>query len=308
MSLKRDVIASYLGSGWSAVIGLAFVPLYVHYLGIESYGLVGFLTTLSVWAALLDLGLPPTLNREMALYSAAARGTQNIMDLRRSAELISLATAGVLSALMAGSSAWITTHWLNTNLSGPGPVARSIALMGVLIGVQSLGSLYRNGLLGLRRTVCLSGFTACSASVRALGSIAVLAFIAPTITAFLLFQVTISALETLALGVYLNRQIPSAPTSPRFSAVALKNVWRFAGSLTVLSLMATLLTQVDKLILPRLLPLDQFGYFMLMITVAGAISVFVVPIHNIAYSRFLNLLRQGTKMRSPLNIISSPSC
>lgn len=295
MSLKRDVIASYLASGWSAVIGLAFVPLYVRYLGIESYGLVGFFATLSVWAALLDFGLAQTLNRELALYSAAARAIQTVRDLLRSVEWIYLATAGLLAALLVGSSAWIAAHWLNANSLEPGLVARSIALMGALIGVQWLGTLYRSSLLGLQRQLWLSATTACSATVRALGSIAVLAWIAPTITAFLLFQIAVSALESLALGLYLHRQLPLAPASPRFSASALKEVWRFAGGLAVISLMATLLTQVDKLILSRLLPLDQFGYFMLTITVAGAISVFVVPLHNIAYSRFSELVGAGDR-------------
>ena len=29
MSIRRNVIANYLGQGWAAVMGLAFVPIYV---------------------------------------------------------------------------------------------------------------------------------------------------------------------------------------------------------------------------------------------------------------------------------------
>jgi hypothetical protein len=36
MALKRNVIANYLGQGWVAIMGLAFIPLYIKYLGIEA--------------------------------------------------------------------------------------------------------------------------------------------------------------------------------------------------------------------------------------------------------------------------------
>lgn len=295
MSLKRNVIASYLASGWSALIGLAFVPLYVRYLGIESYGLIGFFTTLSIWAALLEVGLGPALNREMALYSAAARGIQDIRDLLRSMEWIYLATGVLIAASLVGSASWIAAYWLNANTLEPATVTRGVALMGILIAVQWLGILYRSSLLGLQRQVWLSVAAASGATVRALGSVAVLAWIAPTITAFLLFQIVVGALETFALGIYLHRRLPQPAVRPRFNARALEKIWRFAAGLAVISLMATLLTQVDKLLLSRLLPLDQFGYFMLTVTVVGAISIFVVPIHNIAFSRFAELVGSGDR-------------
>ena len=68
MSIRRNVIANYLGQGWAAVMGLAFVPIYVSYLGMEAYGLVGLFALLQGWLALLDMGMTPTLGREMARF------------------------------------------------------------------------------------------------------------------------------------------------------------------------------------------------------------------------------------------------
>ena len=45
--LKRNLIANYNGQGWTALMGLAFVPLYSKYLGIESYGLIGLFAVLT---------------------------------------------------------------------------------------------------------------------------------------------------------------------------------------------------------------------------------------------------------------------
>jgi O-antigen/teichoic acid export membrane protein len=69
MSLKKNLIANYLGQAWRALVGLAFIPLYIRYLGIEAYGLIGIFAILQAWLALLDLGLRPALGREMARFT-----------------------------------------------------------------------------------------------------------------------------------------------------------------------------------------------------------------------------------------------
>ena len=63
--LKRNLIANYIGQGWRFLISLAFVPLYIKYLGIEAYGLIGIFAMLQAWLGLLDMGMKPALGREI---------------------------------------------------------------------------------------------------------------------------------------------------------------------------------------------------------------------------------------------------
>lgn len=293
MSLRRSVAANFAASGWMALMSLAFVPLYVRYLGIESYALIGFFATLQVWLSLLDMGFSATLNREMARFSIDPQSLQQIHDLLRSMEIICFGLACLLALLVAGAAPLIATHWLNAQALPSDTVAMAIGTMGVVIAAQWLGNFYRSGLLGLQRQLWLSGTMVLTSTLRAAGSVALLAFVSPTIGAFFLFQFAVSAAETLLAGWHLRRCLPHPPAKPRFSMPALRRVWRFAAGLSVGALLATLLTQLDKILLAKLLPLDQFGYFMLMITVAGALSVFTMPIHNVAYPRFAEVVASG---------------
>ncbi len=68
--LKRNIIANFAGKAWTALISLAFIPLYISFIGIEGYGLVGVYLALFAVFSLLDLGLGTTLNRELASLSA----------------------------------------------------------------------------------------------------------------------------------------------------------------------------------------------------------------------------------------------
>ena len=62
--LKTNIIANFAGQGAATLIQLAITPIYIHWLGIEAYGLIGFQVTLQALTQALDLGLSPTVNRE----------------------------------------------------------------------------------------------------------------------------------------------------------------------------------------------------------------------------------------------------
>jgi O-antigen/teichoic acid export membrane protein len=53
-------------------MNMAFIPLYIKYLGIEAYGLIGVYAILQAWLGLLDMGMRPALGREMARFTSGA--------------------------------------------------------------------------------------------------------------------------------------------------------------------------------------------------------------------------------------------
>ena len=88
MSFRRNVIANYLGQAWVALMGLAFIPIYIRYLGIEAWGLMGLFALLQACLTLLDAGVTPTLGREMARFTAGEQSPQAIRDLLRTLESV----------------------------------------------------------------------------------------------------------------------------------------------------------------------------------------------------------------------------
>ena len=66
VSLRRNIYFNYASQAYVALVGIAMVPLYLKYLGLEAYGLIGFFATAQAWIQLLDFGLSPTLGREAA--------------------------------------------------------------------------------------------------------------------------------------------------------------------------------------------------------------------------------------------------
>ena len=62
--LRSNIAANFLGRAWTAALAVICVPLYVKFLGIEAYGLLGFFSSALLLLSILDFGLGTTLNRE----------------------------------------------------------------------------------------------------------------------------------------------------------------------------------------------------------------------------------------------------
>lgn len=293
MSLKKNVIANYLGQGWSGLIGLAFVPLYIKYLGIEAYGLIGIFALLQAWLTLLDMGMTPTLNREMARFTAGAHTPQSIRDLLRSLEIVCFGVAALIGGLVWAASGWLAADWLRADKLPLDVVAQAIAIMGGVAAFRFVEGIYRGAILGLQKQVFFNVVNAALSTVRAVGAIAVLAWMSPTIEAFFIWQGVVSIVSIAILAFAAHGSLPTTPQPARFSRQALMDIRHFAGGMMATTFLAILLTQVDKVLLSKLISLEAFGYYTLAGTVVTTIGMLIAPITQAFYPRFTELVANG---------------
>lgn len=296
MSLKKNVVANYFGQGWQALMGLAFIPLYIKYLGIEAYGLIGIFALLQAWLALLDMGMKPALGREMARFTGGAHNAQSIRDLLRSIELVGIAIAGGVALGIWAASGWLASHWVNAKSLPEEVVAQAFAVMGVVTALRFIENIYVSSIAGLQRQLLQNVVTSITATVRGLGAVALLAWVSPTIGAFFIWQGLISMITVAAFAGIVYRALPPAPLPARFSGPALVNIWRFAAGMVAITFLALLLTQVDKILLSRLLTLESFGYYALAGVVANALYMLTGPITTALYPRFTELTTNGDEV------------
>ncbi len=93
---KTNIIANFAGKFVTAFLGIIFVPVYLRYLSVEMYGIIGFFSSIQAFLFLLDGGISPTLNREVARLSAFPEKAQELRDLSRTLEILCWAIAFVV--------------------------------------------------------------------------------------------------------------------------------------------------------------------------------------------------------------------
>lgn len=292
MSLKRNVIANFVGQGWTAVMGLAFLPVYIKYLGIEAYGLIGFYAVLQAWFTLLDMGITQTLNREMARYSAGSHTLESIFDLLRSLEIVSIIIGLFICLIVWGSSGWIATYWLKANVLENAPLSNALSLMGIVIALRFIEGIYRGALLGLQHQVTVNLTNMFISTLRFGAVIAALHFFKASIEVFFVWQALCSFLSILFFATFLYKAIPSQNYSPKFSYVSIGRVKSFAKGVMGITFLALLLTQVDKVLLSNLLSLEDYGIYTLAATLAGGLTLITTPTTQAIYPKLVEKITE----------------
>jgi O-antigen/teichoic acid export membrane protein len=248
---------------------------------------------LQAWFSLLDMGMTPTLNREMARYSAGAHSVQSIRDLLRTLEIICFAMALLIGVTIWLAADWVANHWLHANKIPLETIAQAIFIMGIVVGLRLLEGFYRSAIMGLEKQVWLGIATSVLATIRSAGAVAVLVWIKSDIESFFVWQCLISIFAMITFMLYLYNCLPKSSKTARFSWLQLKSISRFAGGMMFITLQAVLLMHLDKIILSRILTLEMFAYYSLAAMVIGVFFQMVDPVIHACFPRFTDLITRN---------------
>ncbi len=304
--IKKNIAANMVGSSFTAIFSIAFIPLYIRFMGIEAYGLVGFFVTLQALLAILDLGLTSTVSRELARLSIKPDSETQSVNLVRTLEVIYWAVAIVVALLVIMLAPWISTKWLQGNELSTEIVQQSVILMGVVIAFRMPYGFYCGGLLGLQRQVLLNVIKIIIEAVKSGGVVVFLWLVSPTITAFFVWHVAIGSIAAFLMFFVLWQCLPKALGKPIFQPSVLLQLWRFMAGMSGITILSVILVQTDKVMLSKILPLDEFAYYVLASMVAMGLYVIIVPIYSAVYPRFTQLVESQDP--TALKLLYHKSC
>jgi O-antigen/teichoic acid export membrane protein len=291
--MSRNITANFAGTLWSGLMGPALVSVYVRFMGIEAYALVAILTTLQAAFTLFDLGLSTATNRELARLSVREDHTSEARDLVRTTETVYWLLAVAIGVIVIALAPLLAHRWIHAERLTVGTVQQAFLIMGLILAFQFPFSLYAGGLIGLQRQVLLNAIIIATATLRGVGAIALLWLVSPTIRTFFVWQLIVTMVQTGMTAWFLWRSLPHAAARPRFRRAVIRGLWRFATGLMAISFFALLLTQGDKIILSRLLALEQFGYYTLAAVVASSLYLLITPIFTAIFPRLTQLVATG---------------
>jgi O-antigen/teichoic acid export membrane protein len=295
MSLKKNILANYVTQIYVTLIGILMVPLYIRYMGAEAYGLVGVFAMLQAWFALLDMGLTPTMARETARFRGGATDALSYRRLVRALEGVFLFVALVGGLALFAAADYIAHDWLQATQISTVAVKTSVELMAAIVAMRWMCGLYRGAISGAERLVWLGGYNSFIATMRFVAVLPVLIFIGATPTIFFGFQVGVAVVELLGLLMFAYRLLPAIPNVQRlpWQWAPLKPVLKFSLTIAFTSSVWVLVTQTDKLVLSKILPLAEYGYFTLAVLVASGVMIISGPISGAIMPRMAKLEAEG---------------
>lgn len=289
MSLRKNAIANYMGTGATALAPILALPWYLMALGPHQFGLLGFVATLQMVLNIVDAGMGQALVRELSMSTAStgpaqARTAALVYGFERIYWLIGLVVGGAVLLLQGV----ITTHWLHLDLEAIQMGQIAVGGAALLFMVQFPGSLYRSVLIGSERQIVLNKIMLLSTLARHGGGVlAVMQW--PTLQCYLIWHIGIGLLETIARARCAWTTIGYRRSDTFWQPVVIKDCWPAIANLAAASGLGALTTQLDKVLLSRAIAITDFGYYVIAASLAGGVLQLVYPFMQAALPQAIRL-------------------
>jgi len=290
--LLKNTVANTISRFWSIISIYLFVPLWIKYLGIEGYGIINFYTVLVTIFAFADAGLTATLTREFARENVPLNYRANLL---RTFEYIYIGIGLFIIIFVFIFSNNIVDLFLKTDNINRETLNTSVRLMGIILGVQLMYTLYNGGLMGIQKQVLSNSLNVIYSFSRSALVLIPLYFF-PNVICFFLWQ-----LVSLFLVCIISRKkiysfiVNNDIVESNFSY--LKNIWRYSLGMALMAIISALNTQLDKLLVGNILSLKDFGYYSLASNVGQLILMVCLPIGQAFYPELVRLVSVNDKSK-----------
>ena len=195
----------------------------------------------------------------------------------------------LLGLILVLASGVVATGWIKADKIPVGDVKLAVEVMGLVLALQWPSTLYGGTLQGLQRQVLLNIINAGILAVRSFGAILVLYVISNDIRSFFIWQMLVAIAGTSVMSIAVKRSMPDSAKKPCFRYELLQGVWRFSAGMFGTSVTGIFLSQLDKVVLSKMLSLKMFGYYALVSSVAAGFYKIAGPFTIALFPKFTQL-------------------
>ena len=316
--LKKNLVANYLGQGFSGILNLVLLPIYLKIFGMASFGLIGILNISLAWLPIFDFGLSQTVGRQIAAISInqTVELTKIAEKARTNYIKITVAISTAVGAVIYFSSNYLATQWIPPSSIPAKEIEFCIKLMAAILALKVLETPSRSTLLGLQRHVPLNIINTLIILAKGGGIVFLSARFDDSLIFFFAWNLLISAIGTLAFYITSQKLFTSYKSIKNASRSELHSPHtrkteiyshqsKLATGITGITILSLCLTQLDKLTLTRLLDLDNLGEYTLASTAAATIFTLALPISTSIYPRLSELYINNKNMEFGKKFLAS---
>ena len=268
--LRRNIAANAIGGSLAAIFALALIPVQVRLLGVEAYGLLAFVASMQVLLSIFDLGLSPTMIREVSRDTST--GHEVSRTLIRAISLVYWPIGIGIGAVLLLSAPWLAYHWLHLGRLPAATASEALALAAVVIALRWPVSLYSGVIAGRQRFVALNWLKAAIAAISALGGIVVIVA-THSLLAFLVWLVAAAGIELAAYVGMVLRLNPDLLMRRLVASALPTGIWRYAIGINLINVLAMVLTQSDRILISALLSIQSLGYYALAYSILTGLAL-----------------------------------
>ncbi|MCP4053477.1 MAG: oligosaccharide flippase family protein, partial [Mesoflavibacter sp.] len=292
MSLvNKNILANILGRIWSILSVFIFIPLYITILGVKIYGVVSFYAILQGILIFADAGLTATLKRELAKGNNSEESREYKFKILRSIELIYLLIVFVITSLIFFGSNYIVDSWLNIEDLDKEATVNGIKIMAFALGLNFLSKPYQGALIGMEKQVLSNLLQFLWGLLKNGGVVLAIYYLNNTLEIFFGWQLVVNLAYVLALRFLLLKLLYKKNKFHwkfKRDFKVLNKVWKYALGMLIISIIAALNSQFDKILISKYFSVSELGIYTLAYSLAMIPVILSGPIATAIFPKLVN--------------------
>jgi O-antigen/teichoic acid export membrane protein len=257
--LSRNILYNVSGAGMLLVLSFVVVKFVYSRLGSDALGLIYLNITLTAVIAFgLELGISATTVREVSAHHGS--DPDYVAALIRTASALYWSMTVVAGTIVFAGAPWLVEHWLNLRQLDPATATTALRILAIAAVLALPKVLYASLFRGRQLMAVNNGIDVGMAVVQQTGTVAIIVGHGD----LLHVAIWIAACAVLAQLIYLAfalRVFGGVALAPWPSAAVVRRNASFGAHMMATSVLSIIHTQTDKVVITKLLPLVQLGYY-----------------------------------------------
>lgn len=240
-------------------LSILLVPFYIHFLGVEAFGLIVFFTTLVTVLGIFTKSIASSLQREVAIRSQRPSG-DDLARLILTFETAYFALGISLAVLVAVALPLFGEDWIQSQYLPDNTIDRCTIVVALRLAVAFPASVYHAIFIGTERQVLgnmiYAGYVLASTILGA-----AVIYLYQSIVAFYIVDLIAAVASTLVYRSAVERILGPAVRQARFHWQEIRNLLSFSAGIAWTSSVGVLVTQFDRIEISRTLNLWSLAIY-----------------------------------------------
>jgi O-antigen/teichoic acid export membrane protein len=261
------ISSNYLARLWGIVSVFVFIPLYIKYLGVESYAVIGFYSLLLGITGFIDSGMSSAVLKEFSIENTSNYKYSILTSIEKKYIIICF----ILIIIFIVNSNFISNSWLTSEFISSSRLQYYIVLISIGICLQLLSSLYYGAFFGLNEQVRANMYQIIWSVSKSLLVIIYFIFFNANLEIYFWWQIICNLLYLIILRYSIIKKLeePNGKLNIIIKKIP-KHILSYIINVTFIAILTSLNGYADKLIASSLFTLSVFGFY----NIASTISQF----------------------------------
>lgn len=265
------ILSNYLGKIWSLLSVFIFVPVYIKFLGVENYAIIGFYSLILALISFADAGMSSAITREFSLD----KNNLYKLSILKKIEKIYWLVLTFICILIFLSSGVIAKKWLTSENIIYYDLKNYVILIGIGTCIQMISSIYFGALFGLGKQVKANNFQIIWTTARSVFVVILFIIFKPSLYVFLIWQIFCNIIYVTLLRYSVIKDLNIGLTEIKNLTNKIPpEIIKYIGGMTIVAIISAINSQADKLIISYFYSLKTFGYYT-MVSTLSQIPVFI---------------------------------